>query len=63
MSSNSNTIYSNSNSKSPFGKIVQPYSGGSAKPIVTFNTSSKSESLGNIVFQGNANSNNNGIGF
>ncbi len=61
MSSNSNTIYSNS--KSPFGKMVQPYSGGSAKPIVTFNTSSKSESLGNIVFQGNANSNNNGIGF
>lgn len=48
---------------SPFGKIVPPYTGvGSAKPTVTFNTTSKPENLGNFAFQGNANSTSNGIG-
>lgn len=61
MSFNSNGIYSNP--MSPFGKIVPPYTGGgSAKPTVTFNTTSKPENLGNFAFQGNANSTSNGIG-
>lgn len=59
MSSN-NVIHSNT--LSPFGKIVQPFSAGTPKPIVTFNTVSKPDNLGNTGFQGNANSSRNGIG-